>query len=179
MPLFHYVSTSPDAEKRDPGAIMEGGIRSINIDLGSGNTKAVGIHWSCAQYCFLEDISVFGSGFFAGFTGFGGANQLLANISVTGGQYGLYFPEYNEGVKWNLFGMCQSTITGCTFIGQTINALRLWGYGGITMVGITIEQTSGTAIKMNGQGYSLITFPFSLIDSKITFTSSSTSNLCH
>lgn len=177
MPLFCYISTSPDSEKRDPGAIMEGGLRSINIDLGSGNSKAVGIHWSCAQYCFIEDISVSGSGFFAGLTGFGGANQLLANISVTGGQYGLYFPEYNEGVKWDLRGMVQSTISGCTFTGQTVNALRLWGYGGITMVGITIEKTSGTAIKMNGQGYGVQTFPFSLIDSKITFTSPSTSNL--
>ena len=174
-PVFIYRSNTPDTRGTD--ALMEGGIRSINVDLGTGNTKAAGIHWACAQYCFLEDISITGSGFFAGFTGIGGANQLLANITVTGGQYGIYLPEYNEGVSWGLRNAPQNTITGCTFTGQTVNALRLWGYGGITMVGITIEQASGTAIKMNGQGYSLITFPFSLIDSKITFTTSGKSNL--
>jgi hypothetical protein len=173
--VFMYRSNTPDTRGTD--ALMEGGIRSINIDLGTGNTKAAGIHWACAQYCFLEDIGITGSGFFAGFTGIGGANQLLANISVTGGQYGIYLPEYNEGVSWGLRNAPQNTITGCTFIGQSKNALRLWGYGGITMSGITIEQSSGTAIKMNGQGYTLITFPFSLIDSKITFTTSNKTNL--
>jgi hypothetical protein len=158
---------------------MEGGIRSINIDLGTGNTKAVAVYWACAQYCFIEDISVEAREGFAGFTGIGGANCTLGNITVNGGQYGIYLPNGNETDTWGLPGeTCQSTITGCVFTNQTVSALGLWGWGAITMSGITIEQASGTAIQMREDGYSpVVQFPFSLIDSKITFSSSSFSNV--
>jgi uncharacterized protein YjdB len=173
--IFNYratVHTTPDC-------IMEGGIRSLNFDLGTGNTKAVALNWGCAQYCFIEDISIEARSGFAGVLAIGGANQLLANISVNGGQYGLYLPNANEASSWGLSGqICQSTITGCTFTNQSVSAIRLWGYGGITMSGITISQASGTAIIMKDDSYSpVIQFPFSLIDSKITFTSSSSSNV--
>jgi len=161
-----------------PDCIEEGGIRSLNFDLGNGNTNAVAVSWGCAQHCFIEDISVEARNGFAGFLAIGGANQLLANISVNGGQYGLYLPNHNEAIDWGLSGeICQSTITGCTFTNQTVSALHLWGYGGITMSGITISQASGTAIFMKGDSYApVICFPFSFIDSKITFTSSNSSN---
>jgi len=161
-----------------PDWIMEGGIRSINFDLGTGNPMAVAVNWGCAQYCFIEDISIEANSSFAGFLAIGGANQLLANVSVNGGQYGIYLPNHNEAIDWGLSGeIAQSTITGCTFTNQTVNALHLWGYGGITMSGITISQASGTAIYMKGDSYApVICFPFSFIDSKIIFTSSNSSN---
>jgi hypothetical protein len=175
--VFVYRSTSTMATT--PDCIMEGGIRSLNFDLGTGNTKAVAFSWGCAQYCFIEDISIEARQGFAGVLAIGGANQLLANISVNGGQYGLYLPNASEASLWGLSGeICQSTITGCTFTNQSVSALRLWGYGGITMSGITISQASGTAIVFKDDGYApVIQFPFSMIDSKITFTTSSSSNV--
>ena len=174
--VFRYRSNTPETRATD--AVMEGGIRSLNFDLGTGNTNAVGVYWGCAQYCFIEDISIEARDGFAGFTGIGGANQLLANISVNGGKYGLYLPNNSEGKIWGMQESPQNTITGCTFTNQATNALSLWGWGGITMSGITIVKTSGTAIKLRGENYSaVIQFPFSLIDSKITFTSSATTNL--
>lgn len=174
--VIRYRSNDPANRRTD--AMMDGGIRSLNFDLGAGNTKAVAVYWGCAQYCFIEDISVEAREGFAGFTGIGGANQLLANISVNGGQYGIYLPNNGEGTLWGMQESPQNSITGCTFTNQTIMALSLWGYGGITMSGITIEQASGTAIKMRSDSYSpIIQFPFSLIDSKITFTAPSSSNL--
>lgn len=175
--VLKYRSTSTKAPT--PDWVMEGGIRSINFDLGTGNTNAVAVSWGCAQYCFIEDISIEARSGFAGFLAIGGANQLLANISVNGGQYGIYLPNASESTTWGLSGqICQSTITGCTFTNQTVNALHLWGYGGITMSGITISQATGTAIFMKGDSWSpLMSFPFSLIDTKITFTTSSSSNL--
>jgi hypothetical protein len=175
--ILKYRSTSTKATT--PDWVMEGGIRSLNFDLGTDNTNAVAVSWGCAQYCFIEDISIEARSGFAGFLAIGGANQLLANISVNGGQYGIYLPNANESKTWGLSGeICQSTITGCAFTNQSVNALHLWGWGGITMVGITIVQASGNAIYLNGDPYSsVIIFPFSLIDSKITFTNPSSSNL--
>ena len=173
--VFSYRGTTHST----PDCTMEGGVRSLNFDLGTGNANAVGLYWGCAQYCFIEDISIYATGtFFAGFTGIGGANQLLGNISVTGGRYGLYLPNVSEGAAWEMPEICQSTISGCTFTNQTNAALHLWGWGGITMVGITIVKDSGTALEMKGDSYApVICFPFSLIDSKIMFTSSRSSNV--
>jgi hypothetical protein len=172
--VFKYTATVHTT----PDCIMEGGIRSLNFDLGNGNYMAVAVNWGCAQYCFTEDISVEARNGFAGFLAIGGANQLLSNVTVNGGQYGIYLPDHNEAIAWGLSGeICQSTVTGCTFTNQSENALHLWGYGGITMSGITISQASGTAIFMKGDSYApVICFPFSLIDSKITFTSPGSSN---
>jgi hypothetical protein len=180
--VFHYM---PDQSLKnpynnnlpyDPGWVMEGGIRGINIDLGTGNTKAVGIFWSCAQYCYIEDININAREGFAGLTGIGGANCLTANISVNGGRYGFYLPNSSEESSWIMAAANQNTITGCSFINQSIAALNLNGWGGITIVGSSIIQSSGTAIIMNGSTY-VEAFPLSIIDCSIQFTNQSTSNI--
>jgi len=182
LAIFHYEAdpSLPDATDGtttyDPGWIMEGGIRGINIDLGNGNTNAVGIFWSCAQYCYIEDISINARSGFAGLTGIGGANCLTANISVTGGQYGIYLPNNSQAFTWNMPAANTNTITGCSFTSQSIAAMSLNGWGGITIVGSSIVQTSGTAIIMNGGSY-VEAFPLSMIDCSIMFTSQSSSNV--
>ena len=182
LALFHYEAdpSLPDASDGtatyDPGWIMEGGIRGINIDLGNGNTNAVGIFWSCAQYCYIEDISISARNGFSGLTGIGGANCLTANISVTGGQYGIYLPNNAEAKSWNMPAANQNTITGCSFSSQSIAAMSLNGWGGITIIGTSITESSGTAILMNGSYY-VETFPLSIIDCSIQFTNPATSNI--
>jgi len=174
--VIHYTNSDPATYGTD--AVMEGGIRAVDFDLGAGNTNAVALYWGCAQYCFIEDINIKARDGFAGLTGIGGANQLLANITVDGGKYGLYLPSYNEGVLWGMPGSPQNTITGCTFTNQTEEALWLRGWGGITIIGTTIVKNSGIAIKMACETYSaVVQFPFSMIDSQIEFTNAQQSNV--
>jgi len=168
--LFHYMTDQTlenpfnDNKPFDSSWIMEGGIRGIDIDLGSGNSNAVGIFWASAQHCYLEDIHINARDGFAGFTGIGGANSLLANTKVTGGKYGLYLPEYNEGISIGMENAPQNTIVACTFIDQTEVPVSLWSWGGITMVGINIITNSNTAINLRCDN-TVYVFPFSLIDS--------------
>ena len=158
-------------------SVMEGGIRSVDFDLGANNPGAVAIYWGSAQYCYVEDININARDGFAGLTSMGGANCLCANITVTGGQYGIYLPNSATGATWSMQPSIQNTISGCSFINQTNTSLVLWDWGGLTMVGINIVKASGTAIKMNCETYASVNeFPFSMIDSKIEFTSPQSSN---
>ncbi len=180
--IFHYIAdpTLPNAfndnKPYDSSWLLEGGIRGIDIDLGNGNTNAVGIFWSSAQHCYLEDININGRDGFAGLTGIGGANALLANVTVTGGKHGLYLPEFNEGIAIGMENAPQNTITGCTFTGQTGVPVSIWGWGGVTMVGTKIVSDLEVAIDLRCDN-TVYVFPFSLIDSKIEFTTPQTSNI--
>ncbi|MEI6752299.1 MAG: T9SS type A sorting domain-containing protein [Paludibacter sp.] len=155
--------------------VMEGGIRGIDLDLGTGNPGAVGIYWGCAQHGYVEDININARNAFAGLTSAGGANSLVANVSVTGGQYGMYL---HPTTGWNMQESPQNTIVGCTFTNQTNVPLYLWGWGGITLVGINIVSSTTKAIVMECSTYSAVCeFPFSINDSKIEFSTPSTSNV--
>jgi hypothetical protein len=167
--VIHYTNSNPGTYGTD--AVMEGGIRSVDFDLGSGNTKAVALYWGCAQYCYVEDIKINARDGFAGLTSIGGANQLLANVTVDGGKYGIYLPSNSERNAWGMQDAPQNTITGCTFTNQTDAALVLRGWGGITLIGTTIVKSSGIAVKMVCETYAaVIQFPFSMVDSRIEFT---------
>ena len=179
--IFHYKADPSlpnpfnDNKPYDSSWIMEGGIRGIDIDLGNGNAQAVGIFWSSAQHCYLEDININARDGFAGLTGIGGANVLLANTTVTGGTHGLYLPEFNEGITFGMENAPQNTITGCTFTGQADAPISIWGWGGITIVGTKIVTNSEIAIDLRCDN-TVYVFPFSLIDSSIEFTNPQTSN---
>ncbi|GJM29173.1 MAG: hypothetical protein DHS20C17_18080 [Cyclobacteriaceae bacterium] len=183
LAIFHYMTDQSlpsrhynPGQPYDPAWVMQGGIRGLNIDLGKGNSNAVGIFWSTAQYCYVEDISINARDGFAGMTGIGGANCLTANIHVDGGQYGFYLPNKSEEVAWGMPAANQNTITGCIFTNQSKAALVLSGWGGITLVGSSIVQAAGTAIKLN-TGSAVEIFPFSMIDCKIEFTSHASANI--
>jgi len=157
--------------------IMEGGIRGLDFDLGSNNPGAVAIFWGCAQYCYIEDINIEARGGLAGLTGIGGANCLLANVTVNGGQYGVYLPNNSTAAAWNMPIAPHNTISACSFTNQSKNAMVLYTWGGITLVGINIVQASGTAIVMNSEPWCTVNiFPLSVIDSKIEFTNPIESN---
>ncbi|MDP4238117.1 MAG: T9SS type A sorting domain-containing protein [Bacteroidota bacterium] len=155
--------------------VMQGGIRGVDFDLGAGNAGAVAIYWGCAQHGYVEDININARNAFAGLTSAGGANSIVANVSVTGGQYGMYL---HPTTGWNMPESPQNTIVGCTFINQTNVPLYIWGWGGVTMVGISIVTSRPTAIVMDCSTWSaVIQFPFSLNDSKIEFTTPGASNV--
>ncbi|MDP4238115.1 MAG: glycosyl hydrolase family 28-related protein [Bacteroidota bacterium] len=171
------ISYHTNNPKHHTDWVMEGGIRVIDFDLGENNPGAVAIYWGCAQHCYVEDININARDGFAGLTNIGGANCSFTNITVTGGQYGVYLPDHNTGLVWNMPESPQSTMVGCSFLNQTNTSMELRGWGGITLVGINIIKSSGTAIRMNGETLAPVNqFLFSMIDSNIEFTSPQTSN---
>ncbi len=179
--VFHYMVDptliNPKKGKTYNTAwMMKGGIRGLNIDLGKGNANAVGIYWSSAQYNYIEDITIYAREGFAGLTGISGRNSLTANVKVIGGQYGMYFPSYSEAQLWGMPGAVQKTITGCTFTKQTVAPLSLTDWGGLTIIGTSIVTDTETAIEMKCNE-TVYVFSFSMIDSKIEFTSTRPSNI--
>ncbi|MGF1636574.1 MAG: carbohydrate-binding protein [Cyclobacteriaceae bacterium] len=147
------------------------GVRGINFDLGSGNSGAIAISWPSAQHCFIEDIEINAQGAWAGIAGLPGANALIVNVKVFGGKFGIYGSR-NEDTQ-TIFGhAATNNLVGCVLHNQTQNALNLYGWGGVTLVGMDIQKSGGTAIRINGSSNSH-SCPLSLVDCKIEFTGSS------
>lgn len=143
------------------------GIRSIDIDLGKGNPGAIGISWASAQSAFLEDISIEATGAWAGIAGFPGRNALTGNVQVNGGRFGFYFTKsddtetlWGDGVGY--------TLVGCKLLNQTENAMRIYGWAGVTLVGFEIKMNSGSAVWLRGSS-NPNDCPLAMIDSKIEF----------
>jgi hypothetical protein len=65
-------------------------IMSLDIDLGRGNTGAIGIDHRGAEGSTIEDIQIRANGAFAGFRNAPGSGGAMHGIKVTGGRYGLY-----------------------------------------------------------------------------------------
>lgn len=170
--VFEYHSSNPN---HDTSWMMEGGIRGVDFDLGAGNAGAVAIYWGCAQHGYVEDININARNAFAGMTSLGGANSLVANITVTGGQYGVYT---HPNGAWNMGVSPQNTVVGCTFTNQTNVPLYLFGWGGITLVGVNIVTNKTRAIFMDCDTWAAVNeFPLSMIDCKIEFTTPNSSNV--
>lgn len=170
--LFELHSDSYPSKKSS--WIFYCGIRGIDIDLGKGNPGAIGISWASAQSAFLEDISIEATGAWAGIAGFPGRNAITGNVQVNGGRYGFYFTKsddtatlWGDGVGY--------TLVGCKLSNQTENALRIYGWAGVTLVGFEIKMDSGSAIWLKGSS-NPNDCPLSMVDSKVEFSSLSGSN---
>lgn len=150
------------------------GIRSLNIDLGMGNPGAIGVSWASAQNCFLEEITVFARDGFAGVAGLPGANALTVNVDVHGGRYG-FFLTRNEDNKTLWAQASVTTIVGCRLFDQKENALRLFGWGGVTLTGIQIEKKNGTAIWLSGSS-NPNSCPLVITDSRVEFSEENIAN---
>ena len=69
---------------------FESGIRNFTIDIGEGNSGAVGINFSGSQQSFIEDITINVGDGFAGMMHVPGLASVIGNITVNGGKYGIY-----------------------------------------------------------------------------------------
>jgi hypothetical protein len=65
-------------------------IMSLDIDLGRGNSGAIGIDHRGAEGATIEDVQINAQGAFAGFRNAPGSGGAMHGIKVTGGRYGLY-----------------------------------------------------------------------------------------
>jgi hypothetical protein len=116
--------------------------RNINLDLGHGNRGAVGISINGAQGSSLEDVEIQARDGYAGVWSIPGRSMGAVNVTVRGGQYGIYLHRNN-----------QSILVGCKLIGQSKLALRVsYNMTPQTLVGFHIEKESGPILQLSRGG---------------------------
>ena len=114
-------------------------IKNLDFDLGN-NPGAVAILNASAQDSEISNIKVYGTSFFAGFTGIPGRNAATINCEVNGGQYGFYLN--NNSVGASIFG------AKCT--NQSVAAIYTSVIRGMSIVGLEVNNCSGNAIIQRG-----------------------------
>lgn len=82
-----------DALNEDPANQFNSVFRGIDIDMGN-NPDAKAIRMDGAQNCVIEDTSIFGDAFYSGIFRIPGSSGAISNLSVTGGDYGIYQDRY-------------------------------------------------------------------------------------
>lgn len=140
-------------------------VSNIDIDLnalagtGGRNRGAAGITSGTAQGGVVSDCTITATNAFAGLYGSAGPGGGMHNVTVSGGEYGLYVGLPAEGQ--------QALLSACTFTGQTQKAIYWKGLGGLTAVGTNI---TGKGIQVSSSQ------PWNgmlcLVDSKIDLSSS-------
>jgi hypothetical protein len=86
------------------------------IDINMGNNPAVNaLSMEGAQYCSIEDVNIYGKSFNSGISSLPGSGGFTVNVSVDGGNYGIYQSAYRPN----------PTITGLTLTNQAISGIRL------------------------------------------------------
>jgi fibronectin type 3 domain-containing protein len=152
-------------------------IEHIDLNLGSlsgmtlqGNhtaaryQNAVGIWLQGAQGTGVMDSVINATNAQAGLRGGSGSGGSHADITVKGGNIGLWLDESQPS----------PTISGITLSEQTGPAIYYGGVSTLTAVGVNIQATSSPAIMVvpaSAVGRPLARSPISLIDSQISFTS--------
>ena len=149
---------NPDKEQTN--ASFEQMFVNIDIEIGSGNGGAIGIHHQAAQGSGVQDCTVDATHGFAGLKGGAGSGGGHANVTVIGGQYGAYIRGAQPA----------PTITGFTLLGQQTCALYYAGWQTLTAVGVHIvSESTSSLIRTTSWPGSYDTYgQFSLIDSVIT-----------
>jgi hypothetical protein len=137
-------------------------VRGIDLEIGSGNSGAVGVRFSGSQQCALENMRIdLSRGGFAGLYNLIGQAAVPANIEIIGGMYGIYA---NYGRFPGLIGF--------TLRNQTEYAVyyRI-GDNPLTMAGFKIIKESAPAIYLesNNANNSRAGGNLNLIDGSIEF----------
>ncbi len=121
-----------------PPMLFRSGFRNLILDLGEGNTGAVGIDFNSAQDCFIEDVTVYARDGYAGLTGLPGRGSLTGNVEVSGGQYGIQ----SKTVAPFLLNI--------TLKDQIQAALSLSCWRGTSLVGLKIMNAKNVGIETSG-----------------------------
>lgn len=108
--------------------------RGIDINVGTGNPKAIGLNFDAAQHSLLEDVKVTATGGYDGIIAVPGTNMAATNIEVVGGRRGFSL----EG------GSLGAVLVGLKLTGQTNEALFLNVARGISVIGVEITKNIGT-----------------------------------
>ncbi len=124
-----------------PNCAFANGFRNINLDLGRGNSGAIGLKFGAAQESFLQNVSIEANDGFAGIQSFPGRGMCASNIAITGGRYGFWLPGDGGG---SLGG----NLAGIYLKGQSQAAIDGGIFRGMSIVGFQIEKNEGPAIIM-------------------------------
>ncbi len=142
-------------------------IQHFDIKIRSGNNNAVGVYIDASENNFMNDIHVdLTEGGYAGFSGMLGSGGSQVNLSVKGGSYGVIFSS----------GRPSPNLTGSTFEGQEISALRGLTRGSHLVVGCEFKLRNGAKVWTDIRTYVQATCTPVLVDCIIEYDSLSASN---
>lgn len=133
-------------------------VRGLEIDLGRGNTGAVGVCFAGAQGSTIEDVKVMARDGFAGFWNLPGRAMGAANIEVEGGRYGIYIPS----------GCPSPVVAGAVLRHQSDGAIAFSGWTPLTLVGFRIEKETAPALRVE-RGWRGIGGTLVMVDGSIEF----------
>lgn len=152
---------------------FHGVIQNIDIVIEENNAGAIGLRWRGAEGCGIFDVHIDARGGFAGLEMLPGSGGSAANISITGGQYGIWLPS----------GSTQPTptITGVTLRNQSQAAICSHNTrGALTITGGRFIMKNGVPTfdlaRINWFGHSPGGNPV-LTDCVIEYTSPDSENL--
>ena len=110
--LIHFATYVDGIES--PPVAYNNTLRGIDIDMGKNpNVSAVSMNGN--QYNIIQDVKVYGTDFFAGFHKIPGCGGGMVNVSVIGGQYGIYQDEFRP----------EPTVFGLYLENQSKNAIYI------------------------------------------------------
>ena len=133
---------------------------NIDIELGSGNSGAVGIRMKSAEGSGISDSYINATNGYAGISGGAGSGGSHSNITIIGGRIGMDLKETQP----------TPALIGITLKNQTEAAILYSGTETLMAVGLDIvSQTAGPAIKSVPVSDQYNFGPMAIIDSKISF----------
>lgn len=107
----------------DPSRHYCSQFRGIDINMGN-NPNVNAISMDGAQYCSIEDVSIYGTSFNAGISDLPGSGGYVANVTVTGGKYGIFQSQFRPN----------PTINGLTLSNQTVAGVYITGSRGPVVI---------------------------------------------
>ncbi len=142
-PLLLLQSQDPDGKENVPDAYNML-FRGIDLDLGEGNTGAIGVQLHGAQGCAVQDTKISGRGFYAGLKHLSGSGACYGNIEVDGGDYGIDAAQDNAK---------DPVIAGLVLRNQRVAAFLFDPFTALTVVGFRFEGIRGPLITLKRRAH--------------------------
>ena len=144
-------------------------IVNLDLDLGAGNTGAVGIDHDGAQGSGIEDVLIEARDGYAGIVGLQAGGGGTHGVTVIGGRYGI-----DAGHS----AATAATVSGVTLIGQQVSAFRYNGLETCCLVGAKITVPPGaTGPVIEGAGTGPTKGSMAIVDTQIEFDSPDSANV--
>jgi len=154
-------------------------IRNLEINLGNGNNEAVGIEMRSAEGSGIGNVKIDAGGTnppttqaLAGIYDLPGSGGSVEDLTVNGGQYGIYAPDAQPSPM----------VAGLTLSGQTTNAVYYGGSGPLTIVGFNISgapspAVAGLALTGSGDDHQEGASNLDLIDGSLSFANGNSNHI--
>lgn len=91
--VLYFRFYDPVADKIEPSRHYLATVRDIDLDMGD-NSQFNGISMAAAQLSTIENVNITGEAFNAGIYNIPGSGGSIVNVSVTGGNIGIYQQQY-------------------------------------------------------------------------------------